>query len=189
MKVNSDASTLYADMNHSLVRGRAGRDDCLLCKSAPMSRRWKNNTVRREALQVVNDPCSVYCTTYTRVNRTWITLASSHTSYFYQLLCLPLFNTFLHGPIHPHLPPLLHTDWGSGLCADWGWLEHCAVHSGSWNLSPCALNVPLQQQFLSWEMMWWASVKGSEGGWLRQGGGLVMGKLSLMKHLAIVGVK
>lgn len=39
------------------------------------------------------------------------------------------------------------SDWGSGLCAVWGWLEHCAVHRGSRNLSSRALNVPLEQQF------------------------------------------
>lgn len=71
-------------------------------------------------------------------------------------------------PPPPLLRPrlLLHfaSDKGSGLCADCGWLEHCAVHWRSRNLSPCALNVPLEQQFLWGEIMWWASVRGSEGG-------------------------
>lgn len=87
LKVNSGASSLYTDMDHGPLR--TGWDDCLLIKSAPMTGRWKNNTVKQDTLQVLNAPGSVYCTTYMRVNRTWICLASPHTPYFYQqLVCL-----------------------------------------------------------------------------------------------------
>lgn len=95
----------------------------------------------------------------------------------YQLLLLPLSIaswSCLPLPFPPLLLRLLlhfASDRGSGLCADCGWLEHCAVHWGSRNLSPCALNVPLEQQFLWGEIMRWASVKGSGGG-----GGLSQGR-------------
>lgn len=116
---------------------------------------------------------SAVCTS-TKYKRPEILIHSYFLSYFPflspSISCFVCLYPLLHGPIHPHLPPLLHFawDWGSGLCADWGWLEHCALHWGSRNLSPCALNVPLEQQFLWWEIMWWASVKGS-GGVLMQG--------------------
>lgn len=98
---------------------------------------------------------------------TWssITPTCSRTSYFSQLLSLPLSISSL-SYLSPS-SPLLHfsSDRGSGFCADCGWLEHCAVHWGSRNLSPCTLNVPLEQQFLWGEIMrWWACVKGSWGG-------------------------
>lgn len=73
--------------------------------------------------------------------------------------CFPRLSSFLHGLARLQSPPLhlillflllLHfaSDKGSGLCADCGWLEHCAVQRRCRNLSPRALNVPLEEQFL-----------------------------------------
>lgn len=77
--------------------------------------------------------------------------------------CFACLYPFLHGLSHTFpllLLLLLHftSDRGSGLCADCGWLEHSPVRWGSRNLSACALNVPLEQQFP------WASVTGPRWG-------------------------
>lgn len=46
-------------------------------------------------------------------------------------------------------------------CGDCGKLEHTAAHW--WNLRFYVLNVPLVQQFLQKETLWWAGVRESDG--------------------------
>lgn len=164
-------------MNHVLLRDGGFFSIRGVRKSAPMTGRWKNRANERlregkhswrgDLDELKNGGKGLWkCLlmldiTYTNgLCRHWLIRTSttrtptySHASYFCRppsaaLLASNIFFMVLFKPLCPLL--LLHfaSDRGSGLCADCGRLEHCAAHWGSRNLSPCALNVPLEQQFL-----------------------------------------
>lgn len=107
--------------------------------------------------------------TYSWLKRIWFAHISSCISSFCHSVSVffPSVSPHFYSPVLPHsLPSFTLLQIKEVVCVqtNTGWKT--VPHWESRNMSPSALNVPLEQQFLWWEIMWWATVKGSgEHGW------------------------